>query len=479
MLSNKFASDVGLSFFATIFSVIIGFPISIILGRYLGPGELGIYSMTITIFTIVNLIGPIGIPSAVVNYVAESQEDEEHTSCIISSSIYASIFLGFTSFAIIFLFSNTIANFFKMPELFKLIRIISFALPFSVVSQALLGASNGFRQMKIYTFNIIIQSMLTLCTALLLVYLGYGVSGVVSGIVISSIGSCVYLTWYLRKYFRKVSISKIIGNSKILLSFGSQTLIANSINLVNYNADIVMVGFFLNPIAVGLYGVAVSFAKLLWLIPNSIQTITYPMISEYHGKKTQEPVGQLVIKTMKYTACILMILVIAMVIYGKLIITSIYGNKFIESASPFYIIITGIFVFGITKSVNSLFASIGRVDLFAKMPTLSATVNFILNLLLIPLYGINGAAFATLVSLLIYAVFMIYYMKKIIGIVHDTVWYAKVGIFMILLVFINNIFVNFITIYFSGLITLLIGIVLIWSYLLTSEDRKFLMSLVS
>ena len=478
MLSNKFASDLGLSFFASIFSVIIGFPISIILGRYLGPGELGIYSMTIIIYTIVNLIGPLGIPNALVNYVAKSQEDEEHTAGIVSSSIYTSIFLGFLSFVIIFLFSNTIANFFEMPELFKLIRIMSFALPFSIVSQTLLGTFNGLRQMKIYASSIIIQSMLTVCTAMLLFFLGYGVSGVIFGIVISSMGLCSYLIWNLRRYLRKVSISQITDNSKILLSFGSQTLIANSINLVNYQADIVMVGFFLNQIDVGLYGVAVTFAKLLWLIPDSIQKITYPMVSEYHGKKKQEPVGQLVIKTMKYTACILMILVIAMLIYGKLIITSIYGDSFIESVSPFYILIMGTFIFGITKSVNSLFASIGRVDLFAKIPTLSATANFILNLLLIPLYGINGAAFATLLSLLIYVVIMIYYMKNIIGIVHDTMWYAKVGIFMILLVFINNIFVNFITIYFSGLITLLMGIILIWYYLLTLEDRKFIKSLV-
>lgn len=478
MLSNKFASDVSLSFIASIFSMIIGLPISIILGRYLGAGELGLYSMTITIYTIASLIASLGVPSALINYVAEFQEDEKQTNYIVSSGTYVSMFLGIVSFVILFLFSNAIANFFNMPELSKLVRIISFAFPFSIVNFSLLAVLNGFRHMKLHTLAIILQSILTTSVSILLVYLGYGVSGVMFGIVLSSIGSCSYLLWVLRNYFKKISISQIMTYSKILLSFGSQTLIANSINLINYQADIVMVGFFLTKVDVGLYGVAVVFAKLLWLVPDSIQKITYPLISEFHGKKKQESVGQVVTMIMKYTACVLIIIVIAMLIYGKLIITSIYGNSFIGSVYPLYILITGTFIFGITKSVNSLFASIGRVDLFAKMPAISAIANIILNLLLIPIYGITGAAIATSASLLIYVIFMLYFMKKIVGIVHNTMWYVKAGILIILLVFINNIIVNFITIYVSGFITLLLGIFLIWNFLLTSEDRKILISSV-
>ena len=71
----------------------------------------------------------------------------------------------------------------------------------------------------------------------------------------------------------------------MLLSFGIRTVIGNSVILINYYADTLMIGYFLTEEAVGVYSVAVILSQFLWLIPDSIQKITYPIISEYHGKK--------------------------------------------------------------------------------------------------------------------------------------------------------------------------------------------------
>ena len=364
-----------------------------------------------------------------------------------------------------------------MPELNELIRILVFVFPFSLVGSSLLATLNGFRRMKRHAYATIIQSMLMLCTTILLVYIGYGVLGVVIGIVVSSIGSCLYLVWDLKKYFIKLTIQQFTDNSKMMLSFGGQTAIANSINMINYQADALMVGYFLTKADVGFYSVAVTFAKLLWLIPNSIQRITYPMISEYHGKKMNESVRQAVTMTMKYTACISVIIGTSMLIFAKPVITMVYGISFIESIPPFYILIIGTMIFGIVKSVNSLFASIGRVDLFAKMPAVSAILNIVLNLVLIPIYGITGAAMATMTSLLVYVIFMMYYMKKLLNITPDILWYTKAAILTVFLVFANSIIIKFIPVYISGVVTILLGIAIMWIYLLNSEDHKYLLKI--
>ena len=333
--------------------------------------------------------------------------------------------------------------------------------------------------MKTHAYATIIQSILMLCATLLLISIGYGVLGVVIGIILSSIGSCLYLVWILKKYFTKLTISQFKDNSKMMLLFGGQTVIANSVNMINYQADTLMVGYYLTKADVGFYGVAVVFAKLLWLIPDSIQRITYPMISEYHSNKMHETVRQVVTLTMKYTACISIIIGTSLLIFAKPIITMVFGISFIESVLPFYILVIGTMIFGIVKSVNSLFASIGRVDLFAKMPAISAIFNIVLNLLLIPLYGITGAAMATVMSLLVYTIFMLYYMKKLLGIKHDVFWYTKAATLTASLVFLNNIFSDYIPIYISGVVTILFGISVVWIYLLTPDDRKYLLSLVN
>jgi O-antigen/teichoic acid export membrane protein len=69
--SKKFAFDVGITFLASVVSMPLGFVITVLLGRYLGAGDLGLYRVTSTIYGIAMLIAAIGIPTAMIKYVAE------------------------------------------------------------------------------------------------------------------------------------------------------------------------------------------------------------------------------------------------------------------------------------------------------------------------------------------------------------------------------------------------------------------------
>ena len=69
--SRKFAFDVGITFLASVVSLSLGFVVTILLGRYLGAGDLGLFRMTSTIYGIAMLVAAIGIPAAMIKYVAE------------------------------------------------------------------------------------------------------------------------------------------------------------------------------------------------------------------------------------------------------------------------------------------------------------------------------------------------------------------------------------------------------------------------
>jgi len=69
--SKKFAFDVGITLFASVVTLPLGFVITILLGRYLGAGDLGLYRMATTIYGIGMLVAAIGIPAAIIKYVAE------------------------------------------------------------------------------------------------------------------------------------------------------------------------------------------------------------------------------------------------------------------------------------------------------------------------------------------------------------------------------------------------------------------------
>ena len=66
--SKKFVFDVGITFLASVITLPLGFVITIVLGRYLGAGDLGLYRMASTIYGIAMLIAAIGIPTAMIKY---------------------------------------------------------------------------------------------------------------------------------------------------------------------------------------------------------------------------------------------------------------------------------------------------------------------------------------------------------------------------------------------------------------------------
>ena len=145
--SKKFAFDVGITLFASVVTLPLGFVITIVLGRYLGAADLGLYRMVSTIYGIVILVAALGIPAAMIKYVAEFKDDKNKFNQIVSSSVITSFFLGI-GFALLFYFTSGIfAGIFSMPELSGLLKILSPVFPFVLVGGALRGLLNGLKEM--------------------------------------------------------------------------------------------------------------------------------------------------------------------------------------------------------------------------------------------------------------------------------------------------------------------------------------------
>jgi len=138
-----------------------------------------------------------------------------------------------------------------------------------------------------------------------LIYYGFGVSGTMIGIVLASIGSCLHLVWVSKNYF-EITFSNYAPTTKKILKFGTQIFGANAINMINYRADTILIGYFLTDTDVGYYTVAVSLSRFFWIIHQAIQTITYPATSEYWANNNHSALQTMTDKSMKYTACVLL-----------------------------------------------------------------------------------------------------------------------------------------------------------------------------
>jgi len=140
--AKKFALDVGITFIASILNVIFASLIGILLGRYLGPTDLGLYKMTVMFYGIASLIGALGIPASMIKYVAEYKKDKIAFNKIVSSGLITSLVMGLILSMLIYSYSFLFASLFKMPELESLLSLLSPVFFFVLLNAGLFGILN-------------------------------------------------------------------------------------------------------------------------------------------------------------------------------------------------------------------------------------------------------------------------------------------------------------------------------------------------
>lgn len=456
--------------------MLFGFILTIILGRYLGAEDLGLYRMSSTIYGFVILIAALGIPSAIIKYVAESKQDQEKINSLVSSCILTSFIIGIVISIIFYLCAGCISKLFNMPNLYTLLIILSIIFPFALVSNVLLGFLNGLRYMKQYAIATVFQGLFTFVVSFLLIYLGYGVQGVIISMILSSMGYFVYILYISKNYFQ-FTLSNYITNIRETLNFGIKVLLSNGINQINYQADTILIGYFTNAVYVGYYSIAVMLSTFFWLIPQSIQAITYPAISEYWSKNNLEAIQMIVDKSIKYSACLLIPIGMLVTFLSQPIIDTIYGNNFDVAILPLQILILGTIINGsLQRPIGSILYAIGLPDLNLKIFTFAAIGNIFLNILLIPLIGIVGASIATTFSYIFITFLILHYTLKYTHIKIDFAWILKIGAFSVIIFLINSYLSKIFS--FIGIILIAIFSITIWLYFLSDDDKSYILNYI-
>ena len=473
---KKFTFDVGWVFVSSIVVLMLHFFQKPIIARYLGPDGLGLFSMAIMIAGIIELIAAFGIDGALVKYVAEYKEQKNKIYSLFSSAFITILIIGIITSLALLACSNKLASAFNMPSLSLLLRIYAIAFPFSLTYIIIISFFNGLREMRYRTLIIILQALLALLFILIFLIIGLEVKGVMLGVVFSIILTMGIATVIIKKFVH-FTLSDYRKNTKMLASFGSRLVGANMINQTYNYIDIIMIGYFLTTTDVGYYAIAISLSRFFWIVPRAIGTVAYPAISEYWAKNDIQAISKLVDKATKYSSCILIFAGMSVVFFAKDIITLLFTPEFLPAGLPLTILIIGTVMHGMIRSIGVIFASTGKVNLVLKISAIGAIGNVLLNIALIPTYGIIGAATATTTSYVIGVGITIYLLRKVFTIKFDVSWYTKMVILvgMSVTLFYGLGFLNYCL---SAMIALLLYTIVVIKYLLTNEDRTYFVSIV-
>jgi len=437
MEGKKFAYDVGWIFSGSTFALILSFITSPVMAYYIGASGLGLWTM---LFAITSLLGVtnLGIPGATIKYVAEFKDDKNRLYQAVSTSFVISIILGIVTAVALFITADIITGIFNMPSLTPLLKLFLLTIPFSYMVESIIATLNGLREMKLVSFLNVTSKSLNFGLVLIPIILGYGIKGAVIGIIIATIIYAFIALFFFRNFIFHLTFSKFRETAKKLLHFGIQTVISGIVSIMLYRIDVLMIGYFMTSTEVGIYSVAIGIARMIRIIPQSINTVSYPTFSYYWGKGEHDVVNKLFNKGLKYSACMLAPIGLGLAIFGKDAILLLYGTTFLPAVLPLQILLIGAVVRGVIMSIGTIWLSAGRPDMGYKLPLIGVGPNILLNYVLIPAYGIVGAAMATMLSFLLNASVSLLLINRILRLKPDAKWFGKAISLTILATFVYS-----------------------------------------
>ena len=355
-LKKKTVKGVGWSAIDNVTQLGVSFLVSIVLARLLSPDDYGLIGI-INIFTVVcNAIINGGFSTALIRR-KDVTNDDYNTAFIVNLG------LSLVLYAIVFMASPFIADFFGREELVSLTRVSSFTMiigALAIVQQTRLTKRIDFKtQTKITLSSSIISGIVGIAMA----FLGFGVWALVTQMLtvqmLKTIQLWVYNHWIPSLRFNKKSFHDLFG-------FGWKMMVSGILDSLWTQLYQVVVGKYYNAATLGQYTRAKHFSQMLSSnLSNVIQRVTYPVLSEIQDDKERMIAAyRRVIKIMMFLTFALMF---ALGAVSEPLLYCLIGEKWHEAATYLPLIC---FV-GSTYPLHAINLNMlmvqGRSDLFLKL----------------------------------------------------------------------------------------------------------------
>jgi O-antigen/teichoic acid export membrane protein len=472
--AKKAVYGASIIFFMNILAAVISYITRIVLARELGPYNYGLFYSVFTFVAFFLFFRDLGLNTALVKHIPEFLVEKEYHK--IKTAIFSVLTLQLLSsllftIPLFFLAEYLAVNYFGDKAAAKILQILLIYIFGSIFFRLFKSIFQGFQRMKIYSlFDFLKNSSFLLLTFIFLKQ-GFGYYSPAFAYALLCFLIAIALLPLLLKIFPFFRY-KIIGFLEITkknISFGLPVFAtALGGTFISY-IDTILLTYFRTLNEVGIYNVILPSSLIFLYFGGAISSAVFPMVSELWSKGDLKRLSSGLEYIYRYTFLIIIPPALVIVVFSDLLIKSFFGIEYLSGAMALQILMFGMLTFVVAGINNNIIAAIGKPKVVAKIIILAAIVNVIFNLILIPSYGIEGAAISTSISYLLTLIISTFALTKYIKIKFPKEdWFKQilVGIFFFFLLSLIKsmaIFINpWTNLFFTTFITLISYVILIY-----------------
>lgn len=421
-----------LSLFFTVLITLIGFFSTMLFSHILGKDLMGVYYLFVAYYGIFNMIGDGGFGQAAVKRISEGKEQNEYLTayaCLRGLLIVVS--------TVILL---TLSPLFIDLQEYNIVLCIILTIAAAAFGNTITMGVYGLGHVGVKNVGVGMGELARIIVQIGTVLLGYSVYGLIggyiAGIIVSGILCIKYFTFRPAKFgFRHI---------KSLFAYGFWIFLISTGSLAFSYTDTIFIGYFMTNGDVGVYRTAFQFTSAAAFITAAIAPTLTPKISRWSKDNEWEKIVYPVSRGITFGLILAVPVLFGGIFLADKLLYYFYGADFAAGAAACCILFAVQIVSVFTTFLGTALSASDHAKQSFYATATAAVVNIILNCILIPILGINGAAISTLISYSLNAVLIAYFLRRYISIriekrpiFHIIISAAVMGIF----VFIYTLFV--------------------------------------
>jgi O-antigen/teichoic acid export membrane protein len=445
---------------STIGITLFGFISTMLFSHLLGKDLMGVYYLFLAYYGVFNMIGDGGFGQAAVKRISEGKDQNAYLTAY--TTLRALLIIVSTLILLL------ISPYFVDLQSYDFVLWIIIALSASFFGHTITYGIYGLGHVGIYSISNGISEFFRILFQIIAILLGFSIFGLfggfIVGIIISGLLCFKYFTFKPAKFsFRHISSLAVYGFWIFLIGTGS---------IVFAYADTIFIGYFMTNGDVGVYRTAYQFTSLAALLSIAITTTLTPKISHWSANNQMDKIAPVITRGITFSLILAVPVAFGGFLLSERLLYFFYGADFAAGsmACSILFVMQILAVFTLLLGVALTSSDHARQAFYAT--GISALLNIALNITLIPIFGINGAAVSTVISFFLNAFLLAHFLKRYIIVRIELIPIAHIIIASLVMALFVFIYIQFVSL--DNVILTLIPVVigaLLYVLLLFKLDR--------
>lgn len=389
-----------------IIASVFGFIWTILLARYLGVNDYGIFGFAVSFTTIVGIIDDLGISTHIVRHIAT---DNDSAPKYLGNALPLKLIFSFTKIIItlIILFVQGVNEFTLTITLLFTLEMV-----FKSYVNLLNGSFQAFEYGKYQGIGNTVLNTLTLTFIVISIYTDLGLVGVGISYILANVITFAYEYYALNKHVTKPKFELDTAFCKQITMLSIPFAVTAILYYVYYSIDIVMLSNMVGDYATGIYNATYKLISVLTVFYSVYTAVIFPVMSKFFEKDESMLLVSFE-KSIKYLMMVIIPLAVATVFYSTDVIHLIYGHEYDAASSVLSILIWTVCLLFISGAANSLLNASHKELTVTKIYAAAAIFNIVLNFFMIPYLSYDGAAITTVLSDVLIVVLQAYVIYRL------------------------------------------------------------------